>query len=1019
MKMPGSSCRVPCGRAARRDGFAHARRGVRNRVGAGRAYAGAWLLGAWLVLPAHAHAQERLRVGIYDNCPKIYSASNGVASGFFPAVLDLVARPAGWTLEYVPGTWDECLERLERGDLDIMPDVAYSQPRAERYLFTEETALISYSAIYTRPDLEVQSFFDLSDQRIAVLINSINYTGPDGIRSILDKFQIPAAYVECTSYDQVLQAVQTGRADAAVVNNIFGATAEGRYRLLRSPLVFNPSQLKFALSRKAPQAPTWARHIDAALRELKANRTSQYYQALDTHIYGMAPPAPAAGEDTNTSSVLLTPAESDWIAQHPVIRLGFDPEFVPFEFADDRGQYAGLASDYVRLLNKMLGLNMQVVSNQAWKAAVEQIKRGDLDVLPCVGETEERRGYLRFSKAYVNYHRVILTRNGAPFVAGIDDIRDWRVGVQTNTSHSGFLRDRTTIQPTFYPTLQDSLLALSAGRVDAVVGNLASAAFWIRKLNLANLKVAAPASYEVSTLHFAVRKDWPELVAILNKGLDAISDQVEQDIRRRWVGIEFKPGIQARVVWGYVWRVGLVLVPLLVLILVWNYQLKRQIRRRVATEKQLQHQQAFARQVSEISAHLMAATPEAIDAEVAAGLAAVTHLAGADAGFLLELPGDPAPLQCLQSCAAGPAGGGPEALAALHTPWWRDQLRAGRPILLAGPGDLPASAGVGPAELAAAGVGSLVEAPCGGKDGRCTCLCLTHRAPGRNWSQDDVSLLRLLGQNITNALARKKAEESLAQYAHTLEQANRQLTDLDRLKNMFIASVSHELRTPLNSIIGFTGVLLKGMTGPLNPRQQEQLGRVYKSAHHLLELITDIIDISKIESGRIDLFPTAFPLADALREAVASIQPQLETKGLAMEVGPLPACELFTDRKRFQQCVLNYLSNAVKYTERGRVSLAARETEGQVEITVTDTGIGIAPADMERLYEAFERFDSHLRIKAGGTGLGLYLTKKIVTELLKGRVFARSTPGTGSVFGLAIPRDVRTVQAPPAAGGTP
>ena len=194
------------------------------------------------------------------------------------------------------------------------------------------------------------------------------------------------------------------------------------------------------------------------------------------------------------------------------------------------------------------------------------------------------------------------------------------------------------------------------------------------------------------------------------------------------------------------------------------------------------------------------------------------------------------------------------------------------------------------------------------------------------------------------------------------------------------------------------------MAGDLNDKQRDQLQRVYHSAQHLLALITDIIDISKIEAGRVDVYPQAFRLDEVVREAVESIRPQAEAKALRVECGPLPGLEVFTDRKRLRQCLLNYLSNAVKYTEAGCVRVEARDLGERFELAVSDTGIGISPEEQARLFEPFVRLDSHLRIKAGGTGLGLYLTRKIAREILLGELEVRSEKGRGSTFILRAPR---------------
>jgi len=191
----------------------------------------------------------------------------------------------------------------------------------------------------------------------------------------------------------------------------------------------------------------------------------------------------------------------------------------------------------------------------------------------------------------------------------------------------------------------------------------------------------------------------------------------------------------------------------------------------------------------------------------------------------------------------------------------------------------------------------------------------------------------------------------------TVESANQELKAMDKLKSMFIASMSHELRTPLNSIIGFSGLLLQGVSGALNEKQQDSMQRINRAGNHLLGLISDVIDISKIEAGRIDAYPEQVSLKEVVEDAVESIRPLADAKGLKLEVsidGPEDSWpEVTTDRKRLMQCLLNYLSNAVKFSEQGKVILTVLVKGDRVEISVTDTGIGIAEEDLTKLFEAF------------------------------------------------------------------
>lgn len=255
----------------------------------------------------------------------------------------------------------------------------------------------------------------------------------------------------------------------------------------------------------------------------------------------------------------------------------------------------------------------------------------------------------------------------------------------------------------------------------------------------------------------------------------------------------------------------------------------------------------------------------------------------------------------------------------------------------------------------------------------------------------------------TEVAERKQAQEAVRKYAQRLEQANIRLQEMDRLKSVFLASMSHELRTPLNSIIGFSSIILQGMTGKINTDQKKQLTHVKKNADHLLSLINDLLDISKIEAGKVELSLKEFNLGDVVREVVEPLAPAASENGLELMTQVPEGITLFSDIRRIKQVLINFVSNAIKFTDQGSVKIAARvQSDNNLEICVFDTGAGIKKEDMTKLFLPFQQVNMSLTKKHKGTGLGLYLTKKIA-GLLGGDVSARSEYGRGSEFIFTMP----------------
>ncbi len=312
---------------------------------------------------------------------------------------------------------------------------------------------------------------------------------------------------------------------------------------------------------------------------------------------------------------------------------------------------------------------------------------------------------------------------------------------------------------------------------------------------------------------------------------------------------------------------------------------------------------------------------------------------------------------------------------------------------------------------------SSVEAMFLSKDGRLTPYLLT----GRRIVFHAEPCLLGMGINITRRHESEAAlrdlneslERKVGERTSELQTALLRAESADRIKSDFLASMSHELRTPLNSILGFSGILLQGMAGPLNAEQAKQLGMVRTSARHLLELINDVLDISKIEAGQLEVRGVPFNMRDSIERVLASVKPMAASKGLALEAAlPDDLGSWCTDRRRFEQIMLNLLNNAIKFTEVGTVTLVVRTgpalTGGgasgadTVCVRVSDTGIGIRQADLQTLFQPFRQIDSGLSRKYEGTGLGLAICRRLA-NLLGGNIEAQSTWGQGSSFELTLP----------------
>jgi protein-histidine pros-kinase len=256
----------------------------------------------------------------------------------------------------------------------------------------------------------------------------------------------------------------------------------------------------------------------------------------------------------------------------------------------------------------------------------------------------------------------------------------------------------------------------------------------------------------------------------------------------------------------------------------------------------------------------------------------------------------------------------------------------------------------------------------------------------------------LVSSSIRDVTERKRIEQALREKNIELENAN-------LAKDRFLASMSHELRTPLNAIIGFTGTLLMKLAGPLLETQEKQLRIVQGSAKHLLSLINDLLDLAKIESGKVEVRPERVECRAVLEEVVTGLRPVAEAKGVTLEL-TLPAEEVaaLTDKRALSQILLNLVSNAVKFTDRGEVvvALVQRRASGRTitEVSVADTGVGIRAEDQAKLFQAFSQIGA-AATRREGTGLGLHISRRLA-GLIGAEIAFRSEHGRGSTFTLTI-----------------
>lgn len=685
-------------------------------------------------------SKNPIKVGLYNNFPKVYQTEAGKAKGIFPEILKEVAERENWQLQYIFGTWDECLQRLENGEIDIMPDVAVSKAREQLYDFHQKNVLTSWGCIYTKSRPEINSVLDLQGKTVAVMKSSILTSGEDGIYNLVERYNIECSFLEVDDYNQVFSLVQKGEADAGVVNRIFGSAFEEEYGLNLNNFIFFPTAIRYAFPKNAALNSELIDKIDSHLAAWQDEMDSSYYKILTNYkLY------PQKGMP-------------DWFL--PLILI--------------------LISLIIIFFIAFIILKWQI------KKQTRLLQKTNSKLMEEISEHQETLKLLEESREL--YRSFVENIPGMVFMYEIDP------------------------QGKRLPLIQ-------AKRNEEFLG----------------VEIGKQISVDINKFFdYVLPEDMQKL--------QEISDQVEEE--DKVLDIEYRVQLE----------------------------------------------------------------PDKIK-------------------------------------------------------WFRS-------------------------------MGRVTIQPNGNRRWQGVILDIDDRKKVERQLELHRKHLEDLVEARTKDLQIRTEE---------LEIANLNLKEADRLKSIFLASMSHELRTPLNSIIGFTGILLMGMVGDLTEEQRKQLEIVKSSASHLLELINEILDISKIEAGKAEISLEKFQIREVAEEVVQLLQNKAVEKQLDLILKVDEDIEVYSDRRRIKQILINLAGNAVKFTEAGSVKIQVQKIEdSKMQISVQDTGCGVKEEDVKKLFEPFQQIDASLTKKQEGTGLGLHLTQKIL-KLLEGSIKVESEFGKGTTFFVELP----------------
>lgn len=918
-----------------------------------------------------------------DMEPMVVVGEDGALSGVLIDIYDELESLTGLKVNIEIDSWPSTIAKATRGEIDGLllsaPALAESIGLSTTHFINEGTPTVFAK---TDTPFEINAVEDLIGKKVAVLKGV--YVVEQALAPHKDEIEI----IEAESAIEMMGLVLDGNVDAAFGLN-FHNYLIGKRTLVGIEAVHFAHEL--SVNGVAAVKKEWPEFISIMNKGLDAMGL--------TRLNAIANRWTQIEKEGATTAVVLTEKEKTWLETHPNIaplafsirervqlsagerkwlstapkipvRVGNSP---PFQFVGD-GLPQGLSIDYVRVICIAYGLECDYVQGLTIAQSIPLMQEpGGIAIHPGWQQTSERERVMIFTRPYVVSPFVIFQRQDSERVLSMDDLVGKRVVVEKGYAINKMLKDR-------YPELQlvevdsspEAIKTLAAGQADAYVGRLMVGHYLSLELGLSNIVVSAPAPFEASRLKIAVRKDMPELASIIDKSIAAMTPEEHKVIRNRWVSVGYKQEID----YGLLWKATLGFLVVLAGVLAWNLVIRRQ--KAALAESEARYRTLFTN--SGIGIVLVDISTR--------------YFTNANQQFL-DFIG-----------------------------YSLDELKSMSPLDITHPDDHEETRRVLDYNRTAEPRVSHLAKRYVHKDGRTLWgqVVSTQINMGSGKTFDfatiaDITDLHAMRTNLEEMVTKRTAElEKVNEELHSEITERKQVESLllhakdeaeyaNHAKTQFLANMSHELRTPLNGIIGFSEMMIHQVLGPMPEAYGGYATDIQNSGLHLLELITDILDISMIDMGEVNLVETDIALPELALACIKIVQAKAHDDRVSISLDTPDNLPLLrADETRIKQVLLNLLSNSVKFTPvGGQIYVDAHcDVDGAMTVRVKDTGCGIAKEHISKVLEPFEQVEDIFSRSHEGSGLGLPLSKGLI-ELHGGSMAIDSTIGKGTTVTVKFP----------------
>ncbi|MDH3972949.1 MAG: transporter substrate-binding domain-containing protein [Deltaproteobacteria bacterium] len=1032
--------------------------------------------------------------------PLIIEAEDGTLSGLLTDIYEELEKLTGLKVNIEIDAWPATIKKAKQGKIDGLLVAAPSLAKSMGFPHSKTLAK-GTPAIFARTDttFNINSEKDLIGKRVAVLKGI--YVVEKALAPYKDEIEI----IEADSAEEMLTLVLRGKAHVAYGLSYHNYLIGKQMLVGIKPVYFSKQYSADGVATIRRDWPELVSIMNKALDRIGQARLNAIANEW-THIK----------KKQGTAQLVLSEKEKKWLNAHPVVRIGLSSHSLPLSAVDKKGKPMGMLVDYFQILREYTGVDFEFIP-LSFPEMLAAAKNREIDLFMAFASSE-RKEYARFSEALFTVPYVIITRQDAPIIVGMSWLHGKKAAVIRDIVMHRYLvgnEPKIGLVPT--DSVLEGLKALSNNYVDAYIGDALTSSYMINKEHIVNLKIAAAAGVPADEIRFAARSDWPEMLGILNKVVEAIPSEKHDEINNKWMTIRYEKDFDYSLMWKIL---ALVLVGFS-LVIFWNLSLKRTVEGRTAQLRQSERSLNKAQAIAHLGSwNLDIPNNNLLWSDETYRIFGVTKGTALTYEKFLEHvhPDDKAFVDRSWQAALG---GEPYNIEHRITiddkvKWVNERVelkfdKEGSPLRGIGTVQditehkrieetlyftaqrgwsvtkedffqslvtyLAESFGVAYAfidkltehetalTMALYAGGKITEnieyplkyTPCENVMGKRLCsypkdirslfpndklldemnaesyigvplwdsageaiglIALMDTKPLREVKLME-SVLQVVAIRAAAELERKISEEELSSYREHLEDLVKERTEelteakeaaeaANQAKSAFLTNMSHELRTPLNAILGFSDML--GRDSQTTETQKEKLNIIKRSGAHLLIMINDVLDLSKIEAGRVDLEKLVFNLPQMLEDLGSMFEMRAESAGLRFELKLDPALVHYikTDVGKLRQILINLLGNAVKFTDKGGFALRARTQtitdEPQrvtLQLEVEDSGPGIAPEQLKYIFEPFVQAGRSPKATSG-TGLGLAITKSFI-DLMGGEINVESEPGQGALFRVELP----------------